>query len=193
VKKLKYLLCSLLLVTAPAWAQGSTLGLPQLMGMLAQVPSATVQFTEQKQVAMLDKPLTMSGVLSYSRPNFVEKHTLAPEEELIQVNGNQLLWAKPAKNQRHVITLQRDPALWALIESIRGTLTGNLAALQQVYTIQVGGTARHWSLQLAPLDSRLQRYMRTVRFTGSGNQIRTIDIVDKNGDNDIMTLAKATQ
>ena len=81
------------LFCAPAHAQqgeqpGQAWGITQLMQTLAQVKSASGQFTERKTMRMLSEPLLASGTLLYLAPDQVQKITVLPQRERVAVRGD---------------------------------------------------------------------------------------------------------
>src|SRR5258708_34471460 len=76
----------LLLASLPAAAQEEPWDFARLMGELAQVQTSRARYSEVKRVAMLQKPLQLSGTLFYERPGRIENRQTLPVEELILVD-----------------------------------------------------------------------------------------------------------
>ena len=72
----------------PAQAEDFRIG--SLMRMLAAVPGSHTTFREEKRLAQLTRPVEDSGTLDYARPAHLEKHTTAPQEEKLVVDGDRL-------------------------------------------------------------------------------------------------------
>ena len=129
-----FLTLSVLLVLAaraPAPAMAADWDVGRLMQALAQQRGGSVSFVEKKYLAILDRPVESSGVLSYSPPDRLEKRTLWPKPESLVLNGNQLV-AERGK-QRVTLQLQQYPEISAVVGSIRETLSGDLGALERDY------------------------------------------------------------
>src|SRR5450830_1875898 len=137
--------------------------LQQLMETLAQSKSGRARFVETKHIAMLDKPVESSGDLLYSAPDRLEKRTLKPQPESMIVNGDELVIERG--RQKHQLQLQSYPELAAFIDSIRGTLAGDRKALERNYRLSLEGTAERWTLQLLPLDEKMQAVIQRIRIT----------------------------
>ncbi len=162
--------------------------LQQLMETLAQSKSGRARFVERKSIAMLDKPVESSGELLYSAPDHLEKRTLKPRAESMSVTGDELRIERG--RQTYNLQLQSYPELAAFIDSIRGTLAGNRKALERNFRLNLEGSAEHWSLQLLPLDEKMQTVIQHIRIKGALDQVRSIEITQADGDSSLMTIEK---
>jgi hypothetical protein len=88
--------------------------------------------------------------------------------------------------------LQDYPELAAFIDSIRGTLAGDRKALERNYRLTLDGTAERWTLQLLPLDEKMQTVVKRIRIAGMGNAVRSIEITQTDGDSSLMRIEKLT-
>jgi outer membrane lipoprotein-sorting protein len=179
------------LVSAPARTQGkSALALEQLMKDLAQVKSARGTYVERKHLAMLNAPLESSGTLVYVAPGRLEKHMLSPRRESLILDGDQLIIENKDKGQRRTFPLQEHPVLWAFVESVRSTLTGDLATLQRFYEVRLEGDADAWRLRLKPKEVRMRQAASEIRVGGSGTWVSVIEIDEAGGDRSVTTITR---
>lgn len=162
--------------------------LQQLMETLAQQKSGRAIFVETKHLALLDKPLESSGELLYTAPDRLEKHTLKPKSESMTVTGGALLIERGRK--KYHLQLQAYPELAAFIDSIRGTLAGDRKALERNYRLSLDGSAERWTLQLLPLDEKMQAVIQRIRITGVRDQVSRIEITQADGDHSLMVIEK---
>lgn len=165
-------------------------GVEQLMQSLAQVKTARGKFVERKYLAILSAPLEFSGVLVYTAPGRLEKHTLLPKPESLVLEQDHLTMENKARNQRRTLVLQDYPVVWAFVESIRSTLAGDLQTLNRFYRISLEGSDDQWRLLLAPSEPKMQAMVSEIRISGSKNRIRTIEIIEAEGDRSVMTVAE---
>lgn len=175
---------------ASAVAAADPLTLEQLMAELARQGSGTVRFTEVKSSALLKAPVESSGTLSYTAPARLEKHTRAPRDERFIVDRDTVVIERAARGERLELRLADYPAMRASIESIRGTLAGDLAALRRHYRIELEGTWPDWRLHLLPSDPELAELVQKVVIGGSGGRVRRIEVLEASGDRSVMTIAK---
>jgi outer membrane lipoprotein-sorting protein len=164
--------------------------LKRLMHELGQVKSARARFVESRQLAILSAPLESSGTLIYTAPGRLEKHTLAPRAESLVLDGDRLTLENKAQNQRRSFALQQYPEIWALVESMRSTLAGDLAALQRYYQVGLEGSESQWRLTLKPVEPGMQRLVGEIRIGGSGNQVGSVEIIETGGDRSLMTITR---
>lgn len=175
----------LLLAAAPAMAAWD---LQQLMDTLAQSQPGRATFTEKKRIAVLDKPVESSGELLFTAPDRLEKKTLKPRPESLLVQGDELLIERG--RQKHRLQLSAYPELGAFIDSIRGTLAGDRKALERSYSLTLGGSLERWTLQLVPLNEKMLKTVSRITMAGSGGEVRSIEIVQADGDSSTMTIEK---
>jgi outer membrane lipoprotein-sorting protein len=170
-------------------AEGNTdWNINQLMRDLAQARPDHASFVEKKSIAILDKAVESSGELFFSAPDHLEKRTLKPKPESLIVNGGDLLIERGRK--KYHLQLQDYPELAAFINSIRGTLAGDLKALERNYRLSLDGTAERWTLQLLPLDAKMQAVLQHIHIAGVRDQVRSIEITQTDGDSSLMTIEK---
>lgn len=160
----------------------------QLMQLLAQNQSAHSSFVETKSIAILDKPVTSSGELFYTAPDHLEKRTLKPKAETMVLDQGTILITRGSKNYR--LQLQDYPALAAFIDSIRGTLAGDAAALQRNYTLKLQGAMAHWTLQLLPANEQIKTVVQRISISGEKGELRSIEILQADGDSSVMTITQ---
>ena len=177
-----------LVLLLPAICHATEWNIDQLMHDLAQAHPDHASFIEKKSIAMLDKAVESSGELFYSAPDHLEKRTLKPKPESMVVTGNDLLIERGRK--KYHLQLQDYPELAAFINSIRGTLAGDLKALERNYKLSLDGVSEGWTLQLLPLDAKMQAVLRHIRVAGLRDQVRSIEITQTDGDSSLMTIEK---
>jgi outer membrane lipoprotein-sorting protein len=180
------ILLALMLTSGIACA--AELDIDKLMHGLAQTRSDHASFVEKKSIAMLDKPVESSGELFYIAPDHLEKRTLKPRPESMILDGDTLTIERG--NQKRRLQLQSYPELAAFIDSIRGTLAGEREALERSYQLSLEGTDEHWTLQLLPIDAKMQKVIKRIRIAGEKNTLHSIEIIQADGDSSVMLIEK---
>ncbi len=160
--------------------------LPELMALLAQQRSGEAHFTEQRFVQGLDAPLEASGTLSFAAPDRFTRHTLTPRAESMVVDGNTLTLTRSGRSRR--FALDATPEMVALVEAVRGTLTGNAQTLTRYFRTALAGDAAHWTLDLTPIESRLAGQVRSVRIAGRQGELNSIQMQLAGGDRSVMSI-----
>ena len=182
-------ICGLFLAASVSSANAAW-DLQQLMQNLSQNKSGQATFVEKKYIAVLDKPVQSSGDLLYTAPDRLEKRTLKPKPESMLVNGNELVVERG--RQKHRVQLQNYPELAAFIDSIRGTLAGDLKALERNYQLSLEGTAERWTLQLVPVGEKMRVVVQHIRISGIADDVRSVEVTQADGDRSLMTIEKLT-
>jgi outer membrane lipoprotein carrier protein LolA len=169
-----------------AAAQEEPWDFARLMAQLAQVQATEARYSEVRRVAVLQKPLQLSGTLLYERPALIEKRQILPFSEVIRVDGDWLTVEREGKTRR--IALLNEPLVGALVESLRATLAGDGAELERLYSVRVGGTRQRWTLALTPKELEVAGVVKNIGIAGSGSRIVRLEILEPGGDGSVMTI-----
>jgi hypothetical protein len=163
--------------------------LPDLMHSLAQNRSGKANFVEKKYIGILDKPMESSGELSFDAPDRLEKRTLKPNPETMLLDGDKLTITLHEKRPLY-LRLQDHPEVAALVDSIRGTLSGDQAALAKNFTIEFAGVQSKWQLTLTPMQKAVAKVVSQIRIGGADANLKTIIFDQIDGDHSEMTISK---
>jgi hypothetical protein len=186
VAALALLACALLLAVGAPGARAADSALDQVMSALAQRKHGHVTFVEKKYLALLDRPVESSGELLYDAPGRLEKKTLKPKPESLVLEGGTV---SAQRGRRHyVLDLKQYPQVIPFIESIRATLAGDRAALEQVFKVDFTGSFDHWALGLAPRDPKLARTVKEIHIEGEKDVIHSVEIREADGDRSLLTI-----
>ena len=185
---MRRVLVALALMPVPVASHAAEWDIDQLMRGLAQIRSGHARFVEKKSIAILDKPVESSGELFYTAPDHLEKRTIKPKPESMILDRDTLLIERG--RQKHALQLQDYPELAAFIDSIRGTLAGDRKALERNYRLSLDGPAEHWTLQLLPVDEKMQAVIKRIRVAGSLDTVRSIEITQADGDSSLMLIER---
>jgi Outer membrane lipoprotein carrier protein LolA-like len=172
-------------VLLPA-ARAQGFDLTQVTALLARNRSGQARFTEERIVGGLDLPLHAAGTLSFIAPDRFTRTTTEPRAESMEVQGNQLLLKRGGRTRQ--MAVDAIPELMALIEAVRGTLTGNAALLRSVFNTRVEGNAARWTLTLVPRDAKLAQQVRELKITGLHSDMRSVELWLAGGDRSVMAI-----
>lgn len=156
------------------------------MARLARPAERRATFVEEKSFAALNAPLRAEGRLEYRRPGHLEKITERPQFESLVVDGDRLV-VSAGNDPPRVVGLDGQPEVRALVDTIRGAVSGDLALLRRIYDVSASGTAQDWTVVLHPRDPAVAKLVSEVRLTGGGD-LRSIRSVAPNGDTDTLTI-----
>jgi hypothetical protein len=174
----------------PGGAQ-EAFGLPALMRALAAVPAAEARFTEVRRMQVLAAPLELRGTLRYVRPDRLERRVQSPYEETVLIEGDRVSVDSPSRGLRRTYALAALPAAYALVESLRATLAGDIEALERHYQLELAGSRESWRLSLTPRDAGVAALLAQVRLQGTAARITRIEYDEGPGEGAVITLRDA--
>ena len=160
--------------------------LVQLMQTLAQTKAGEATFVETRTVAMLERTLESSGRLWFEAPDSFVRETLKPRREKVAVVGNTVTLSLGQRSRS--VPLDSVPEAAVIVEAIRGTLTGNRAAIERHFDATVSGTPQRWALELKPREPRLRELVISVRVSGTRAEVREMAVAMADGDSSLMRI-----
>jgi hypothetical protein len=172
-------------------ARAEALTLPDLFASLAKKAPSRALFVEKKYLSLLDKPVESRGELLFTPPDRLEKRTTAPKAERVLVDRERVTLERGGKS--YSMGLRENPAVAVLVESIRATLAGDLAALTRTYSAGLAGDSARWKLQLRPLDPAIATLVDRVEIEGSHDAVQVVQVFQADGDRSVMTIAPAAR
>jgi hypothetical protein len=170
-------------------ANASDWTVTRLFELLAREPPGRATFHERRFMALLDRPVDSTGELTFTPPDRMEKRTLTPRPERVTVDRDRVVLERGGK--RHALGLREHPEVAVLVESIRGTLAGDLDALTRAYSVALDGTPARWRLTLRPLDPAAAQLVERIHISGAEARVATVEILQADGDRSVMTIAPA--
>ncbi len=168
-------------------------GIQQVMRELAAVKRSQARFVERKYLKVLNAPLELRGTLTYVAPGNLEKRTLTPKPETLTVEGDRLTIESAGRNVRRTLRLQDYPVLWAFVESIRSTLSGDIAALERFYRVELEGGRARWRLYLVPRDRDMRAVISLINIGGSRDRVERIEVKESRGDRSVTTIVEESR
>lgn len=172
--------CLAVLLLGCAVGAHAAYGVDQLMAELAQNKGGRARFVETRHIALLDKPVLASGEMTYTPPDRLEKRTVLPKPETMVLDKDTLSVERDKRKMS--INLASRPEAMAFVDSIRSTLSGNRAALEQHYALQVQGDSAQWTLTLVPSEPGITALLQRITVSGHGSQVRHIEYLLADGD-----------
>ena len=161
----------------------------ELMQRLAARKSGSARFVERREVRELDRTLVSSGRLRFEAPDTFVRETLEPRYERLAVEGNRITLTQGGRTR--ALQLDASPEASVIVEAIRGTLTGNRAALERLFSSDVSGSPERWTLVLLPRDPRLRGQVARVRVRGTQADVGEFEVLLADGDRSVMTIEPA--
>jgi hypothetical protein len=126
----------------------------------AAVPELRIQFTQTKELAILDRPLVSTGSMEIDRPHARLRWQFDQGATLILADGRLRRWGADGREE----DLGRDPSAQAMLGQMRGFLQGDWAALGELFTL----TSDRERIRGAPRTAGLKRYLSALEITVDG-------------------------
>ena len=175
-----------LLCLATALPAAAAFDVARLMDDLARHQGGRAKFVETKYISLLDKPVVSTGEMSYVAPDRLEKRTLTPKAETMLLDKDML---SIERGQRKLsINLANQPEALAFVDSIRGTLSGNRAALEKNYALHLSGNPEKWVLTLLPSEQKIAAIVLRITVSGSRNRVLGIEYLQADGDRSVLAI-----
>ena len=176
---------ALCLAAQPAAAQALAPG--ELMRRLAAVDRSQATFVETRHSALLKEPLVLRGTLTYRRPAWLEKRVEQPYQERVAIDGD-VLTIENRRGRKLKTSVSGSPGIAALVEGIRATRAGDLAALERHFQVSVSGRAERWSMALKPFDEEVSRHVAAIVVSGAAGLITRFEVQEAGGDRSVMDI-----
>jgi hypothetical protein len=126
----------------------------------AAVPEVRIQFTQTKELAILDRPLVSTGSMEIDRPHARLRWQFDRGATLILADGRLRRWGADGREE----DLGRDPSAQAMLGQMRGFLQGDWAALGELFTL----TSDHERIHGVPRTAGLKRYLSALMIAVDG-------------------------
>jgi hypothetical protein len=139
------------------------------------------EFSEEKRIALLARPLRRTGTLYFDRSRGIARLTRAPRPERMVLTTSVLRIEKNGAVEE--IPIRQSKALRAFAMVFPAILRGERAELETAFAIRVDGSARaEWTLTLTPRDPSLCGLVARVVVAGRGAEVSSLQVVEASGD-----------
>ena len=173
----------------PAFSASHPLG---IVHRLAQRPPTQTAFVEAQFSSLLDRALVLKGELAWQGGNRLERKVTRPYSEQTRIDGNQVSVTRKGHGTRH-FSLDRAPAMKALLEGLLAVLAGNPRRLRGVFDATLQGRPdAYWTLVLVPHSPKLAHQLKGLALDGHAGTLRCIEIDQAGGDTSIYVLGDLT-
>lgn len=178
----RLLLASMLLTMVPAWS----LELDVILEKAAVTPPSRVGFREERHNPMLKEPLVLTGHLEYLSDGVLRKTIATPFEESFLIESDRIVIERAGDVR--TLPLKKSRSLRTILGTIEAILSGQTDKIESEFTHQIGGTARAWSVMLAPVSRSMRRQLVSLQVTGNDRSVTSIRIDLKGGEWHVMEV-----
>jgi outer membrane lipoprotein carrier protein len=167
--------------------------LAKIDGAKASVESLAGEFTQKNKVKLFKQELTAQGKLYFKRPRQIRWEYTTPDPSTLILDGNRATLTTPGAAAQQ-FDLDKDATMRAIFDQLLTWLgPGSLAQARTEYEIGAGGTAAAPVVVLTPKPDRpvARAFARVeLRVDGKSGLLRTIALVEKNGDQKEITFTR---
>ncbi|MFN7572935.1 MAG: LolA-related protein [Betaproteobacteria bacterium] len=163
----------------------------QLRDLLASVAvrdRAALHFEELTCAPVLDQPLRSEGELRFVAPDRLEKEVRRPRAESLILAGDELILRRGTRERRMALSAVPEAAM--LAATLRAALAGDAEGLLRDWQVDLKGSHAQWSVRLMPRNPERAPWLRELRLTGSGAELRRLEIEKSDGVYSSMSLRR---
>src|SRR6202008_771655 len=111
-----------------------------------------------------------------------------PYDERVALEGDTLTIENRTRGRKLRTSVSGSPGIGALVEGIRATRAGDLAALERHFEVRVEGSAAAWSLALKPIDAEVAQRVLAIVVSGAGGRIARVAVEEAGGGRAVMEI-----
>jgi len=153
-----------------------------LMVELAKTRSGSVRYREERHLKAMTEPVVVTGTMAYEAPDRLVKIALTPHKETMVIEGDNLTIERAGGVGPQSLKLSEIPQLDSLITAIRGTLLGDLKALERAFEVRLSGTRNAWSIDLKPRAGGKRGADLRITVEGAAGRPARFEIRQPDGD-----------
>ena len=164
--------------------------LSRIVARLSEPAVVRASFVQEKQIAVLSRPIVSRGRVIVSRGDGLIWLIEAPLRMSIAFSGS-LIIETDAEGKRRVYS-ESDNRIQAEVGRVfHGLLAADLGILDHYFSLQASGDVQHWHIDLTPRSVELGKYIKTLQLAG-GRTIETIRVEEPSNDTTLIRLQNVT-
>ena len=186
MKKILSILIMTLLFVATASAamtqQQKQRVISQINQKVSKLSSMTCDFTQTKNLALLNNKIVSNGRMHYKRNNKLRWEYTAPYKYLFIFNGAKVYVGN--KSRKDVIDTNTNKIFKEVARIMMSTVTGTALSNSSDFSIDVADGKTLWQVVLVPKRKDMKKMFKkiTLNFTKSDMMISEINIFENNND-----------
>ena len=131
-----------------------------------------IPFVERRTNRLLTEPLLLQGEILFSTDGTLLKQIGEPFDERITISARHVELRRDNKVRR--LSLDRRPDIKAFYVGMQALLAGDALALFESFDVIATRDANNWSLDLAPKEKKLRKFVARMKITGTADQVQTV-------------------
>jgi hypothetical protein len=176
---------------AGAAAGACPAGLEGILKPFSNLVGVSVDFVEEKHIALLTKPLVNRGTVVFMAPGNLVRRIDVPKPSAVWLKSGEL-WIRDNTGERNLDVTKWGPAN-VLVNSFLYVLRGDVVSLKKHYRIDLGCEKDTWTMRLTPLSPDLAKILKYMVIVGRGADPETLEMLDGSGDRSLTRFGKSDQ
>lgn len=189
----RFLALLVLLPALSALAQAQSLApsdtkalLEKIRAKRASAPQVQADFQEEKEVHLMNKPISSTGKVWFAAPNKFRREIKGSSPSITVSDGQQLWIYYPKFQSAERYSLGKRSPLDAGLAALTAAL--NLQNVEDSYHITASQQASGYELQLVPRNPSLKRLLKTFNIQMNADlQVQRTEMIQPNGDHIVTT------
>ena len=161
--------------------------LEALMELLAGSGGVRARFQESRHLSILTDPIETAGVLYFSPPGRLARHTTRPGRSSVVVDAGRVSFGD--ETGRRAFDVNSSEVARTLVSNLMVVFRGDLDLLRARYWVEFEPGDGNWTLDLEPRSRTLRGIIKRVRLTGRGRELGAMETRESNQDRTIMTFS----
>lgn len=163
------------------------LTLEVLMGHLAASRGVKAEFREEKEISLLQAPLTSEGTIYIVPPGRMARYTREPSPATLVIDGDRLSMRDPLGGQD--VDLGAQTAARQFVDHLLLLFSGDLEGLRERFELDFAVDGERWTLTVRPRSGPVKRLIESIAIDGDGSTLLAMSILEKDGDRTVTTYA----
>lgn len=160
----------------------------QLGEAAAALHTMQCDFTQTKQLSMLNTKITSGGRMYYQQPGKLRWEYTQPYAYTFILNGNKVLLKN--NNRNDVIDVNQSKLFREIAQVMLSSVVGNCLSDDKNFKTSISATQKEWIATLLPLRKNMRQLFQKIilHFNRQQKMVSQVELVEKNGDKTIIDL-----
>ncbi len=160
----------------------------QLGEAAAALHTMQCDFTQTKQLSMLNAKITSGGRMYYQQPGKLRWEYTQPYAYTFILNGNKVLLKN--NNRNDVIDVNQNKLFREIAQIMISSVVGNCLSDDRNFKTSISTTQKEWIATLLPLRKNMRQLFQKIilHFNRQQKMVSQVELVEKNGDKTIIDL-----
>lgn len=183
-----FLLLALMALPAAAQTKEANQARQAIMAAAQKINTLQCDFTQTKQLRMLNNKLTSRGRMYYQKSDRLRWEYASPYQFTFLLNGNQALTRQGGKTK--MIATQQSKTLRQVSRIMMSSVVGDCLSNTRDFKVTLKQVSGQWQATLVPQRGSMKQMFRSIRLTfhKKSRQVTSVLLTEKNGDTTLIEL-----